>query len=263
MAVDAYDLLFGEPADLQWFPGQQGPGSVDGAIRAGWLGSLGPSIDPSMWPRGPMTGLPMMHVLTMWLPPAYRRRGPTFPGIAFFQGEGQFAVKGEEVVGDASSSDPFLADLAAATPHPQSTLLTDMIDGRFALLWLTESELARPTSPPRDVRRDRSRAPVDDGPNAWDDVEPTVPIWHLRRDDRNAGIAPREGDSGGYLEPDRDTALRFSRRSHLGGTALPAQAIPEGLTPYYLELEEVSGMNLGGGNLQLDLESGIFDWACD
>lgn len=51
--------------------------------------------------------------------------------------------------------------------------------------------------------------------------------------------------------------------SHLGGTAFPVQAMPAGLTPWYLEFEEISGLNFGGGgSAQIDLESNTFDWAC-
>lgn len=52
------------------------------------------------------------------------------------------------------------------------------------------------------------------------------------------------------------------RDGHLGGTAFPYQALPEGLTPYYLEFWEFGGLNFGGGSAQLDLESEVFDWAC-
>lgn len=52
------------------------------------------------------------------------------------------------------------------------------------------------------------------------------------------------------------------RDGHLGGTAFPYHALPEGLTPYYLEFWEFGGLNFGGGSAQLDLESEVFDWAC-
>ncbi len=50
--------------------------------------------------------------------------------------------------------------------------------------------------------------------------------------------------------------------SNLGGTAFPVQAMPEGLTPYYLEIDEIAGLNFGSGSCQIDLESDTFDWAC-
>ena len=58
------------------------------------------------------------------------------------------------------------------------------------------------------------------------------------------------------------SAFIVAQKKVFDNAAFPLQALPEGLTPYYLEIEEISGMNFGGGNAQLDLESGVFDWAC-
>lgn len=97
----------------------------------------------------------------------------------------------------------------------------------------------------------------------------------MPRDDPNADKAPVEIFGGeksannGYLNPyDDEEELRpwaepLWARCHLGGTSFPVQAMPEGLTPWYLELEEIAGLNFGGdGNAQIDLESDTFDWAC-
>ena len=77
-------------------------------------------------------------------------------------------------------------------------------------------------------------------------------------------------DTDGFVPPPRteDWALTgwaedLHLRSHLGGTSFPVQTLVEGFTPFYLELEELPGMNFGGGNAQIDLESDAFDWACD
>ena len=43
---------------------------------------------------------------------------------------------------------------------------------------------------------------------------------------------------------------------------LPVQSLQDGFTPFYLELDELPGMNLGWGSAQIDLESDAFDWAC-
>ena len=236
----------------------------------GWIGSAGPAIDPSTWPRGPQTGLPMFHALTLRLPEPYQRRGPRFPGIAFFQGEGQFARPRQ--TGDPS--DPSEQQLARARPHPQLQSRQDVIDGQFALLWLTEAELAGgPTTPPPDVRRAGEHGPDDEGPNAWDTREPARRVWIATRADPNTGISPTEAtgpEARGYQQP-LDPQARgwlpwaepLVQRSHLGGTSFPVQGLPLGLTPYFLELEELPGLNFGGGNAQLDLESDVFDWACD
>lgn len=249
--------------------------SPDGTvlIRAGWTGDRGPAITPASWPRGPLTGLPMFHAITIRLPEEYQRRGPEFPAIAFFQGEGQFAEELDEGP-DASSDDPFLVDLAAAVEHPQLNRYQDVIDGQFALLWLTEEEFAGgPSAPPADPRRPDEHGDDDEGPNAWDESgHPTAPVFLVERDDPNAGKAPVEHTDGADYTDPYDRASRDYHpwvealenfENHLGGTAFPVQGVPEGLTPYYLELAELPGMNLGGdGNCQLDLESGVFDWAC-
>lgn len=46
------------------------------------------------------------------------------------------------------------------------------------------------------------------------------------------------------------------------GPSFFQQAPPKGITPYYLELWDWRPLNFGGGCGQVDLESGIFDWAC-
>ena len=245
----AYDLI--DESDTEAVPRDATPN--------GWIGSAGPGIAPASWPRGPQTGLPMFHVLTLALPPEYRRRGEEFPAIAFFQGEGQFAQEREE----DDSEDPFIADLASAVEHPQQTILTDIIDGKFALIWLTKEEfLAGPTAPPADTRRPGEHEAQDEGPNAWDEIQPTLNVWLVERQDPNTGLVPSEDESEGGYRPAGEWAEEFYGRSHLGGTVMPIQALPEGLTPYFLELEEFDGVNFGSGNMQLDLESGVFDWAC-
>lgn len=100
---------------------------------AGWTGSRGPGLGWKYWPRSETTGLPMMLVITLWLPEDFQRQGPQYSGIAFFAGEGQF-VPDEDVVGDAESDDPFLRDLAEAVKHPKLLRRRDIIDGEFALM---------------------------------------------------------------------------------------------------------------------------------
>lgn len=262
--MKAYDLWYELGDEITTTPGRKSdPQPKPASAPDGWIGSAGPGIDPRTWPRGPLTGLPMFHAVTLRLPLEYQRRGPGFPGIAFFQGEGQFAEQSLPT----GPGDPFFEDLAAAHEHPTQQLLTDIIDGRFALLWLTEEELAAgPTAPPRDVRRPGEHGPDDEGPNAWDESAPTIALWLLERPDPQAGLAPnRDGEGGykeGYAEPIGDWEDPIYGRDHLGGTAFPVQALPDGLTPYYLELNELPGLNFGGGNAQIDLESGVFDWAC-
>lgn len=267
--MDSFDLYFEVGDGVAISAERSRPDfGVPSVAPRGWVGSAGPAIDPETWPRGPLTGLPMFHGLTLRLPEEYQRRGPGLPGIAFFQGEGQFAEQPPEV----EPSDPFHQQLAAHRTHPRLGLRSDIIDGRFALLWLNEAELAGgPTQPPVDSRRPGEHRPDDEGPNAWDTVEATRRVWLAVRADPNSGLAPTERTEppSGYQQP-YDPAARgwhpwaapLPGRSHLGGTSFCVQALPEGLTPYYLELEELPGLNFGGGNAQIDLESEIFDWAC-
>ncbi|MEV6099360.1 hypothetical protein [Nocardia sp. NPDC051981] len=212
----------------------------------------------------------MMHALTIRLPEQYRRRGPDFPAIAFFQGEGQFANQCRPVQADPDSGDPFERSLAASRPHAQLRMLEDDIGGAFALIWLTEAEYAAgPTVPPVDVRRAGEHGNDDEGPNAWDDPMPMTAVWLGIRNDPNAGLAPSTSENSGYRQrynPEtrgwHGWAENLYGRCHLGGTTFYVQAMPQGLTPFYLELEEFGGLNLGGGNAQIDLDSDTFDWAC-
>ncbi|WP_146117216.1 hypothetical protein [Arthrobacter sp. MYb23] len=149
-----------------------------------------------------------------------------------------------------------------------------MIDGEYAIVWLSDDELAAgPTAPRPDLRAKGKYVDESEGTNAWDNVEPTTDIWLIPRADPNSGKAPVElwGDQvgpDGYVNPSTgnglaDWAEPLFALSHLGGTSFPIQAMPDGLTPWYLELEEISGLNFGGGgNAQFDLESDTFDWAC-
>lgn len=265
-----YDLGFGESADSLCVTPEGDEFQLKDAVQAGWAGSNGPGIDLATWPRGPLTGLPMMHVLTVLLPEEYRCRGPEFPAIAFFQGEGQFANEDDPVRADPDSDDPFVRSLAATRPHPQLRPLSDLIGGAFALIWLTEAEYsAGPIAPPVDVRRDGEHSDEDEGPNAWDEVVPMTTLWLGIRDDPNGGRAPNTSGDNGYREPFNARTNRWHEwaegleyRCHLGGTTFCVQAMPQGLTPFYLELEEFGGLNFGGGTAQIDLVSDTFDWAC-
>jgi hypothetical protein len=73
-----------------------------------------------------------------------------------------------------------------------------------------------------------------------------------------SGDERRDADDG----PDVDGLVRddypdFNKTVHLGRTCDAVQASPRGLSPRYLEIEDDFGaINLGGGNGQLDLESG-------
>lgn len=271
----AWNLAFRCDNGLGKAPGEAAEVPLPGEQPSGWTGSAGPGVQWEQWPRSSSTSLPMMHVLTLQLPEDFQRRGPQYPGIAIFAGEGQFADSDASPIPSADSADPFLRDLAAANEHPGLLRRRDEIDGEFALLWLTAEELAAgPTAPRPDLRNPGEHGDESEGTNAWDNVEPTVDTWLIPRADPNAGKAPvelwrDEVSKDGYVDPFSDGsgladwAEPLFARCHLGGTAFPVQGVPSGLTPWYLEIEEISGLNLGGGgNAQIDLESDTFDWAC-
>lgn len=268
----AYDLCFHLPSG--WAYDLDGADMVPPSASvepAGWVGPLGPAIPSNSWPRGPVTGLPMAHAVTVRLPKAYRHRGEEYVAVSFFQGEGQFA-EDCPATANVNSDDPFCAQLAEYAPHPMMELREDILEGQFALLWLTEDEYSGAHGqPPADVRRDGEHLDEDEGPNAWDhaDASPAISVGLVVRDDPNAGLV--EGDEG-YTDPwpageERPLemspwALALIGRCHLGGTIFPEQGTPAGLTPFVLELEEFGPLNFGSGNCQIDLKSEAFDWAC-
>ncbi|MBM7056883.1 hypothetical protein [Streptomyces durocortorensis] len=280
--MKAYDLGFGESADeLTIRPGRPVEIDLPGARVAGWCGGRAPGIGTAAWPRSPVTGLPMTHVITLELPEDYRRRGADLVAIAFFHADDHVAtgIEGvaELLAGTAptpeQAADPFLAAVAAtaAARHPHQQDLEDMIGGAHALFWLTADEFAAPRiDPPADIRPDGLGDRYSRGQNAWDDSAPETTVWiGERTGDPNTGIAPAEDGAGGYVKAwssDDEVLEAFWESvhgiSHLGGTVMPCQGMPGGLTPYVFELEDgVGGFNLGGGNAQIDLESGVFDWA--
>lgn len=238
------------------------------SVPAGRIGPVGPGIAPQQWPRDPTTGMPMMHIITLWLPEHFRRRGPDLPGIALFQGAGEAFMP---LPDNPDPADPFIIDLRHHRPHPQQILLTDILDLYFAAIWLTADELTQIGSPPADRRRPGEHAHDGLPRNAWNHDDPPMLVRLTpRRNDPNAGIAPVERDAttdSPYLSTWGDGdhhawADRLQWSNHLGGTVFPCQWIPDGLTPYYLDLFELPGMNIGTGTLQYDLESNVFDWAC-
>ncbi len=297
MAQPVYDLLFGS-SNLALSAHPRGSENAQSpklarpdAKLAGHAGGHAPAIPTDAWPRSPSTGFPMVHVVTFELPPEYRRKGPELVGLSLFQADDHVAkptpgAKEALTSGLSNESAPFFASLVRAhgARHPETCDLTDLIGGNFVAIWLREHELRGPrTAPPTDDRGSAPAVETGQNLNAWDHTKPEVLVWMAERSfDPNAGKAPVEvyGDEDAppapYVPSDDyvdvvltpvETLKAFYEehhgRSHLGGTCLAVQAMPEGLTPWFLELEdEIGGANFGGGNLQYDLESGVFDWAC-
>ena|GEM_PF-2790854 len=187
----------------------------------GWVGSAGPGIDPQAWPRSPGSRLPMWHAITLRLPAEYQRRGPGFPGIAYFMGDGEFDEPWEPIGDD----DPFAADVELARDHPQLARREDIIGQQFALVWLSEAELATgPTPPPTDSRRPGEHTASTsawDPPTGDDRWDPSRTRWVYlaeRLGDPNAGVAPPRPPCVNcrrprlfFLEPFRLERGRFRR----------------------------------------------------
>ncbi|MGW8989886.1 hypothetical protein ACWGRF_08165 [Streptomyces zhihengii] len=223
----------------------------------------------------------MTHVITLELPEDYRRKGQGLVAVSFFHADDHVAddIEGVDellagtVPTPEQAADPFLAAVAAtaAARHPRQQDLQDLIGGAHALIWLTAEEFTAPrVDPPADIRPDDLGDEYSRGQNAWDDSAPEITVWiGERTGDPNTGIAPAEHGEGGYVQAwssnDKDLDAFWPSVegiSHLGGTVMPCQTLPKGLTPYVFELEDgVGGVNFGGGNAQIDLESGVFDWA--
>lgn len=87
-------------------------------------------------------------------------------------------------------------------------------------------------------------------------------------EDPNAGKKPSEYEDTGYITPYENypnipSWVETISANHLGGTTFANQAIPDFLTPFYIEFGEIfGGYNFGSGNAQLDIKDREFDWSC-
>jgi hypothetical protein len=239
--------------------------------RDGWFGGRPPGIKSTQWPRSRNTGLPMVHILTLTLPPEYRRNGPQHHGIALFQAHDVEAsevdgvadlLDGKRTLSPDEKGDAFFAEIARAAnaKHPTERVWTEDDIG-FALLWLTAEELAGKLAKlPREIRHED----VEDEPCAWDAGAAREPIRLRVVDDPNTGKPPHDTSYLPYFEMPEELQQRLGyAKHHLGGTLTPPGNldIPDGMTPYVLELNEVGGANLAGGGLLLDLDAVALCWA--
>lgn len=120
----------------------------------GWVFGLPPGIAPEEWPRDPYTGYPMMHGFTLRLPEDYRCHGPEIAGISFFgtapdHNDGGPASNPrieKMLASDTAPDDPDLAALWAAYRHnhPRLHRMQDILGCQYAVILLTEQELAGP-----------------------------------------------------------------------------------------------------------------------
>jgi len=223
--VKAYDITVSDEAAR--VPGRPVP------LPAGWAGPQGPAIDPLTWPRSLRTGQPMHHRFTLWLPPEYRRRGEDLLAVSVFQWNDAYYARGPA------------APEAVAPTHPHLHLADDGVDQVFALLWLTEAEYAGV----RTGRPTPDAAPADGEDDPGGELlpyAPVGPIWLVERDDPNAGVAPVEypEDDDEYLDiEDKYDAFAME---HLGGTCMDPNSTREDLSPWYVEVNRLGGINHGG-----------------
>lgn len=237
-------------------------------VEDGWIGSHGPNIPWRNWPRNPKNKLPMFHVITFRVPEEYRIKGEEYVGLSIFQGE---TLNSEDYEFDLPNS-PFHKDFLEHVQHPAGKTLISQYEDAFAVIWLKEEQL-QPKAPERDLTQPgENEISKLEEPNTWqkpfsyNPFKDYTPVWLVEREDLNTGKRPNEDNEDGYIDSyELDDAIvdNLYSYSHIGGTAFPVQGIPDGLTPYYVELEEFPGMNMGdAGNMQLDLKSDVVDWAC-
>ncbi|SAI71452.1 Uncharacterised protein [Bordetella ansorpii] len=183
--------------------------------------------------------------------------------------------------------------------HPMEFRCKDILYASFAAIWLTEADfkgkVCEPPKPARTPANAMCEVPPwlstsaiqrifgENGRAAYDPRQglhrmvggkPAEP-WEIlrlrateRTDDPNIGRTPTEDqeNADGYIarysEEWEARKLDVSYGDlHFGGTASPAQAMPD-LSPFYIEFEESMGLpNFGTGNCQLDLVSMQLDWA--
>lgn len=157
---------------------------------------------------------------------------------------------------------------------------------------LADNPLLQKNAPPPWVEKGSARAAFDLHVGSYDDVnEIAHKYWYrlfgrvpeighgayaigltVREGDPNVGKPPRDhhlhtDELGAYIAPYTEEAEPYnlaslSGRNHLGGTMFPCQWTPK-FSATYLEIEQhFGGLNFGGGNGQLDLETMEFEWAC-
>jgi len=252
--------------------------------QQGWVFGQPSGMATMAWPRSRVNGLPMAHIWTFLVPEQYRVKGSNFVAIALFQADDHVADRVEGVahviatgqLQSAQNAQPFWEGLAqyANNKHPMEIYMEDIIDGGWALIWLTEAEFfAAPTAIPNKSLAVPPHYSIKEGANPYNATKPPKYIQIVERlNDPNIGKRledfPDEEDENAYIAmfSDKGEALGledlFFGKTHFGGTANPVQATPE-FSPFYIEFEEGFGnANMGGGNGQIDLQNHQLDWAC-
>lgn len=230
----------------------------------GWSGRSGPNIPWKNWPRDSKHFNAMFHIMTLKVPEEYRKSSELV-AVSLFQGNTDFDPQPFDL------KKSFLLEEISKEhkPHLRFEEKTDIINGNFGVIWLTEEEFnAGPHYPGEghDVRLEKRISIEYLEHHAWMEdefgLQDYTPIWLVERDDINTGKKPNVDNEDGYVHPTYEESIyNADDDSHLGGTIYPRQELPE-LTPYYLEVQQLPGMNIGEGSLQLDLKTGNFYWQC-
>ncbi|QOG22523.1 MULTISPECIES: hypothetical protein [Bradyrhizobium] len=132
----------------------------------GWCFGLPPGISAEQWPLDPLTGYPLVHGLTLRLPPDYRCHGPDVTGLSFFGCCNEHSEGGTSpdetihatMTGAAAPADPRYLPFwtAVQNSHPRLHRMIDILDDNYAVILLTESELNGPLCRPPDTAAARA-----------------------------------------------------------------------------------------------------------
>jgi hypothetical protein len=216
----------------------------------GWEYGTPPGLSAAEWPRHEKTGMPLAHGFTVRVPAAYRVKGQDFVALSFFhpadseacygENERALAVMSGAPLADDEQDDPYFLALvrhleARENPSAERIIQTfaDMLGHTHALVWHTEASAAAP---------------------------------HCER----PGEEPPEGiDPEAFVQADEPASPLFATTGrseiHFGRPLHPMQshgALNE-MGLFVLELKTgAGGVNFGDGTGQIDLESGVLDWAC-
>lgn len=135
---------------------------IEPTCNHGWVFGLPPGIKPEQWPLDPVSGYPLMHGFTLFLPEDYRVHRPDIVALSFFataadQNDGGAVVREDlsaAVLGlpaeAGSSNDLNSFREHASSAHPRLHRMTDSLGYAFALILLTDAEFRGPLcQPPR------------------------------------------------------------------------------------------------------------------
>lgn len=251
--------------------------SETGDRGQGWCFGVPTGIVPTQWPRSRVNGLPMAHIFTCWVPAEYRTKGEGLVAVALFQADDHAADTVDGVAeADEADAGPFWASLLAYATgqHPQEIYLEDILDGGWALLWLTEAEFRGPAAaPPAAEAGIFPDYDGEDGGSAYAAHEPARFVQLVAREaDPNVGKAvsryPDEKAPDAYIPmgSEKGQALGLEEMpwscTHFGGTFSPSYQGEPDISPFYLEFDEsAGGANLATGVAQIDLLNDTLDWS--